>query len=321
MSMKSNMFMLMILFFILFSVSSSTWWSMWVGMELTGFMFSCWLAFYETPKMKLKVFIYFIIQLISSSAFFMSNIMMSHLNNSFMVYLNSYSLMMKMGGFPFHTWMFSIIENLDYKKFFFLMTMMKLIPMAAMNMTEFTQLFLLTSLGGMFLAPSSYQLGSLRLILTYSSIIHISWMILALKQSKFLFLFYFSCYMILMFVIIKILILQFNKMSKLKELMSIYLSPSTLMIWLISIYSMIGIPPFLMFYPKFWVINFLMESNQWIYSLIIIIMSFLPVYFYSKFVFMVTLNTKMMMKHYFYKKVTMPFFFFFFLIFFFNYLF
>nr|YP_010872776.1 NADH dehydrogenase subunit 2 [Laemobothrion maximum]WGU50340.1 NADH dehydrogenase subunit 2 [Laemobothrion maximum] len=286
------MFTLVILFFSFLTPTKNSWWGKWNKMELAGFSFIGWLSSYESSKTKLKVFIYFIIQLIASALFFLSNIMMHFSSNKFMSYLSMIALILKVGGFPFHYWMYSIVENMSYYKLFFLMTIMKLAPFMAMSYIQFNLLILLISMSGLLMAPNSYQLGSIRFLLTYSSIIHVSWMIMTLTISKMMFLLYFFCYMTTMLITIQILVMQYTNLNQLKEMMINFQKTSHITIWLLVTYSMMGLPPFLMFYPKFWSAMFLISNSQWMPASILIILSFLPSYFYSKLVFLMLLNIK-----------------------------
>uniref|UniRef100_A0AAU8G9L7 NADH-ubiquinone oxidoreductase chain 2 n=1 Tax=Colposcenia ignota TaxID=3230277 RepID=A0AAU8G9L7_9HEMI len=283
-----------------FSVSSNSWMTIWMGMEINLIMFLI-LNFKSknmfTSESSMK---YFLIQSLGSLFILIS------LSTNNLIYENwplpdMYSIplamMLKSGLAPLHSWTPPIISKMSYINIFLFLTMQKIIPLMVcfcswMNILMLSCLanVILGSLGGI-------TQSSLIKIMIFSSINNSGWMIMSLSQSFSLFIMFFSSYTILTLVLMYWLyktqlkwIIQI-KMTDLNTKFSIY---STMM-------SLSGLPPLLGFFPKWMIINYMF--NKMIYTTsLMIITSVMMMFFYIKmamtsmFMFNLSLKNKSNLK-------------------------
>nr|ALR69367.1 NADH dehydrogenase subunit 2 [Bemisia tabaci] len=205
-------------------------------------------------------------------------------------YLCSFILVLgmlaKMGMFPFHFWLIMVCGKLEWTGFFVLSTIMKLIPLILLY-------YLFSMLSFFFVTASSVIFGSLmglnnnviQKMMGYSSMITMCWLIYSMSISLYLFLGYFTGYMIMLFWLVNVLTkynvfyvnqFKFNSMNlDMKIVIFIYgLSIS-------------GFPPFLGFLIKWLVINYFWHLGFKFVVSFMILTSVLTVYFYLQMIFFV----------------------------------
>nr|YP_010890543.1 NADH dehydrogenase subunit 2 [Eomenopon denticulatum]WIM51549.1 NADH dehydrogenase subunit 2 [Eomenopon denticulatum] len=251
--------------------SSSSLWTMWLGLEMYNFSLIPWLYKQSSKISKDKIFKYFIIQMVSSSLFLMGVLL--EISSSLLVI----SMVMKLGGFPFHMWVVIMLENMSWKKLEILLTLSKMTGLLIMSMINPTlsslspyMLGVLTPLGGL-------KEMSVRKLFSLSSISHLSWMFMIICQSPSLTLIYFLSYWLVLSVGCKFMYML--NIHSLKDLMmpsSMKLSGTILMIVLM------GFPPFFGFVPKFLTIKLMAESSYIILLLFMCVSSIFPMYMYIK---------------------------------------
>nr|QIV24627.1 NADH dehydrogenase subunit 2 [Rhipidocerus australasiae] len=274
----------------LITVSSYSWMSMWMGLEINLLSFiplmsdqknlypsESALKYFITQVMASTILLFSIISMINLNEFFNSN-----LNYLFLMIFNS-SLLTKLGAAPFHFWFPEVMEGLSWMNCLILLTWQKLAPMVIlMNSSKMTSFF---SWMILFSALVSGILGlnqiSLRKIMTYSSINHIGWMLGAMMNSQSIWLIYFITYSVISINIIVI----FNTLKTfyLKQLFN-SLKTNKLLNFFFSLnfLSLGGLPPFLGFFPKWLTINSLVENGFLVNSLMLILSSLVTLFFYMR---------------------------------------
>nr|YP_009306436.1 NADH dehydrogenase subunit 2 [Ricania speculum]AOP19357.1 NADH dehydrogenase subunit 2 [Ricania speculum] len=231
------------------ALSSSSMLMTWMMMEINLMAFLPILT--KSKSMKDQPMKYFIIQSLASSMMLMSMLMNSMTESplSASIMLMS-SLLMKMGLIPFHMWVPMIMKTMTWENCLIIMTIQKIIPTMLVSQLTSLKLMMLPICASMIFAPvMAIKQLSLKTIMAYSSISNSPWMIMALVNSKSLFLMFFSVYTLVSFLITKkfkemnmIFMNQMNSKTK-KKSMSI----------IINILSMSGMPPMMGFFPK-WLI-------------------------------------------------------------------
>nr|ALO70249.1 NADH deshydrogenase subunit 2 [Acrotona obfuscata] len=292
------MFLMILIFGSLISISSNSWLGIWLGLEINL------LAFIPLIQEKNNIFSsesslkYFLTQALASilllfALIFMSKNLMILKNseNTIMIIFNS-ALLTKMGMAPFHFWFPEVIEGLNWLNCLILLTWQKLTPMIlVMYNMNFHYFFLIIIIFSMIISGCmGINQVSMRKILAYSSINHMAWMISAMFFSETIWLNYFMVYSILsinLIIIFKILnifylpqlIMSLNK----NFLMKLFFSFNFL--------SLGGLPPFLGFYPKWLTINFLL-MNHWItMSFIMVILTLLTLFYYTRLIYSILIFT------------------------------
>nr|AXS65791.1 NADH dehydrogenase subunit 2 [Curculionoidea sp. 10 KM-2017] len=246
----------------LISISSISWFSMWMGLEINLLSFIPLISKYKNLYSSESAIKYFMIQAIASIILLMSMIIFSmnfSLNNSSLM-MNS-ALFLKMGAAPFHFWMPEIIEGLSWFLTFTMLTWQKIAPMILLmyniSSISFFMIFIFSSM----IISTLFNLNqsSLRKILVFSSINHIGWMlsIIYINQTIWLiyFLIYFFLSMKLIFMFFSLNIFNFNQISLFSN------SKLFKLFFLVNFFSLGGLPPFLGFFSKWIILNELLMLN------------------------------------------------------------
>nr|YP_010290256.1 NADH dehydrogenase subunit 2 [Heniocha apollonia]ULO26075.1 NADH dehydrogenase subunit 2 [Heniocha apollonia] len=287
---SNKMFFIFILFSsTLISISSNSWFGCWIGLEINLLSF---IPLISSPinllasEASLK---YFLTQSIASINFLfvillkMMLLKNFFLNNIMAIMINS-SLLMKMGSAPFHFWFPNIVEGLSWINNFILMTWQKISPMILLSYYfNMNFLYLIIIFNVIIGAIGGLNQTSLRKLMAFSSINNLGWMISAIMISETLWIFYFSFYS---FLISILCFFFFNlNMFFINQLFMNNLMPMIKINLLINFLSLGGLPPFLGFFPKWTMINFLIINNFFFLTFFLIMMSLIIIFFYLRIIY------------------------------------
>nr|WEF74779.1 NADH dehydrogenase subunit 2 [Parnassius acdestis] len=287
---SNKMFFYFILFFsTLISISANSWLGCWIGLEINLLSFIPLISNSKNLLSSEAALKYFLTQSIASINFLFSILLKMillknfEINNLFSILINS-SMLMKMGSTPFHFWFPNIIEGLSWFNCFILMTWQKISPMILLsyymnnNFLMFIMIFnvIVGTMGGI-------NQTSLRKLLSFSSINNLGWMLAALMMTENLWIFYLMMYSFL----ISIMCIFFNMLNiyYINQLFIMNMKFSLKMSLLINFLSLGGLPPFLGFFPKLIIINFLIMNKLFIISFIFIMMSLIMLFFYIRIMY------------------------------------
>nr|WIL96416.1 NADH dehydrogenase subunit 2 [Pseudomiza obliquaria] len=289
--MNSNkMFFIFILFFsTMISISSNSWFGCWIGLEINLMSFIPLISKSNnllTSEASLK---YFLTQSIASINFLfyiilkMTLLKNFEINNFMMMMINS-SMLMKMGAAPFHFWFPNIIEGLSWFNNFILMTWQKITPMILLSYYFNKNLLILSIMLSIIIgAIGGLNQTSLRKMMAFSSINNLGWMISSIMISENLWMFYLIMYSFL----ISIMCLFFFMMNTyfINQLYILNMKPLIKINLLINFLSLGGLPPFIGFFPKWIIINFLMMNYYYFLTFIFIMMSLIMLFFYIRIIY------------------------------------
>nr|QNJ33250.1 NADH dehydrogenase subunit 2 [Elaptus prionoides] len=288
-----------ILFFItmisgtLIAVSSYSWMSMWIGLEINLLSIIPLLSDSKNLYPSESALKYFITQSLASAILLFSIIMTLNLSelvntplNSFTVMIMNSALLTKMGAAPFHAWFPEVMEGLSWGNCLIMLTWQKIAPMVLIMLNPPMPLFMSSII--IFSAVLGGILGlnqiSLRKIMAYSSINHIGWMLGSMLNSQSIWLIYFTTYSIISINIV--LILKLFNIFYLKQLFSsLNASKSSKFFFILNFLSLGGLPPFLGFFPKWLTINNLVQNGFYALSAVLIVFTLITLYFYLRITF------------------------------------
>nr|WNO18628.1 NADH dehydrogenase subunit 2 [Tagiades gana gana] len=282
-------FFYMLIFSTFISISSNSWMGCWIGLEINLLSFIPLISnsnnlFSSEASLK-----YFLTQSIASINFLFSILLKMiymknfEINNFFSILINS-SLLMKMGSAPFHFWFPNIIEGLSWLNCFILMTWQKITPMILLsyyfNMNFLMFIMMINTVIG---AISGINQTSLRKLMSFSSINNLGWMLFAIMISESLWLIYFFLYSFL----VMILCFLFYNMNTyfINQLFMFNMNFLLKFLLLINFLSLGGLPPFLGFFPKWMIINFMILNKFFIMTFIFIMMSLITLFFYIRIIY------------------------------------
>uniref|UniRef100_UPI0030FEF0E9 NADH dehydrogenase subunit 2 n=1 Tax=Amblyomma breviscutatum TaxID=3134081 RepID=UPI0030FEF0E9 len=258
----------MILLTIMVTLSSSYWFIYWLMMEMNLLMF---LPIMNSKKKNNAncLVTYFVIQAFSSTLFFFSSVCFSMLNLFFFEFMIMISIMIKLAVIPFHFWLTSLSELINYSSLFMILTLQKIIPLFILMMNKLEMMVLFALISSIFGSLLLFNLKSLKKILIFSSISHQGWLMILLAMNSNFWLSYMFIYSLLIYKISKIFeknnFLLTNSFFKKKNSINEKISIATLML------SLGGMPPFTGFMMKF--ISILIIVNNSIYVVMILILS------------------------------------------------
>nr|YP_010944827.1 NADH dehydrogenase subunit 2 [Abraliopsis morisii]WMC20979.1 NADH dehydrogenase subunit 2 [Abraliopsis morisii] len=295
------LFIMIMLMGTLFTLSSSHWLTMWMGLELNlmGFL----------PLMNIKgktleaesSMKYFIIQSLSSSLLIMASIMMyyftlswySMFSNTLISILIIFSLTLKLGGAPLHFWLPSITKKMAWLTLFLLLTWQKLAPLLMMTLMNsntliITTISIISTIVGSLMALNQ---TNLQLIITYSSISHLGWMLSSITFNNSITLVYFFNYVLISIPLLNML----SKTSGDHLFMLTQKNNMNNLIIVSLILSLAGLPPLLGFMSKFIILLSLIQNNMIILTIIMFLGTLISLYFYLNLSLMMMIKSYMML--------------------------
>nr|YP_009538296.1 NADH dehydrogenase subunit 2 [Neolucanus maximus]AXU40283.1 NADH dehydrogenase subunit 2 [Neolucanus maximus] len=275
----------------LMASSSSSWFGMWMGLEINLLSFIPLMKSTKNMYASEAALKYFIIQAIASTILLFSVIMMStnflysiHSNIMNMA-LNS-SLLLKMGAAPLHFWFPEVAEGLSWTTNMLLLTWQKIAPMVLFLYSNKTVMFIfIIVMSCMWVSGIIGQNQvSLRKIMAYSSINHIGWMIAASLFQEMIWVMYLLIYSIITLNIL-IVFKNLNIQMINQMLMIMKMNPQMKMFFVMNFLSLGGLPPFLGFLPKWMTVQLLSEYQFPVLAVTMIITTLMTLYFYMRLTF------------------------------------
>ena len=285
-------FFIMIFLGSFISISRCNWIYVWVGLEINLLSFIPIISYgYNRIEVECSVK-YFLVQAIGSCiillGFFSYNIFNFYIINAYYIfYIIFISLILKIGIFPFHQWFPQIMGGLNWLTCFLLSVFQKLSPsmIICYIIDLFNNFFLciVGCLGSLLGGLIGINQSQLRLLLSYSSIGHIGWILCSIYISFNAFFFYFLVYS---FINLRIMILFDLYPFKLIRVSRLNIFPFNIIIFIsFTFFSLGGLPPFLGFYPKFFVLLHLLYYNLYTYRFLLIISSLINLFYYISIFF------------------------------------
>uniref|UniRef100_UPI0030E1F31C NADH dehydrogenase subunit 2 n=1 Tax=Thrips brunneus TaxID=3118777 RepID=UPI0030E1F31C len=279
---QKNLFLMSLISSIFICLSSSSFLSMWMSMEINLFSMIPLISMNQKIFSEKSTMMYFLIQSISSSIIIISISLNSETLKSFSISLIFMAIFMKLGMFPFHFWMISTIEGMEWNLAFLMMTLQKMIPISVLMMFIHQKMIILFCLMNSFIvAISGITMFSMRKILGFSSVNHLSIMLITMILSKKAFKMYFLIYSFMTFSATKSL--KTTNTNFIFQTMTVFKhNKMNNLINLILFLSMAGIPPLLGFMPKMITILLMLKSTMMMSVLIILILNTLSTFFYLR---------------------------------------
>nr|QTK03070.1 NADH dehydrogenase subunit 2 [Sycobia sp. 2 JXW-2020] len=293
------LFLPLYLFSLMLILMTNSWFSMWVVMEMNLIFYIPLLIFDKLCKAQNSM-TYFLIQALNSYIFLGTMMMMVMSNINEFLFILILILNFKLGMPPFLNWYLKLMMNMNWLNNFYLSVFQKIIPLLIMSyllnlnfqidMKPFILIIMLSSL--IYVVMLGYNLSSLKLIFTISSIVHMTWMLSLLLFNEIMFYRYFIIYLIISWMIMSL----FHSMniSSLNSLMMIYPSLKYY-IMMLMIFNLIGLPVFSGFMMKLFAVMEMLNYSK-LLTYILIMYSLLTMNIYFKLIYssslMVNLTSK-----------------------------
>nr|ALO76129.1 NADH deshydrogenase subunit 2 [Scirtidae sp. GENSP02] len=284
----------------LISISSFSWISTWMGLEINLMSFIPLINSKKNIYSSESSMKYFLVQALASSSFLFSVISLMILNslnefsliNSSMILMMNSSLIMKMGAAPLHFWFPEVMNKMNWSQSIMLLTWQKIAPMVLITYTFLNNSF------SYLIVIMSVTVGSIvglnqtimQKIMAYSSINHIGWMMSSLFFMENIWLIYFTIYSTI--TISLILIMKLFNIFSIKQLFQNMNNKSIIKFsFIINFLSLGGLPPFLGFLPKWIIIQNMINEKLIMMTMIMILMTIITLFFYLRITFSILMFT------------------------------
>nr|YP_010895301.1 NADH dehydrogenase subunit 2 [Verrallia virginica]WJW73892.1 NADH dehydrogenase subunit 2 [Verrallia virginica] len=285
------MFLMILISSSLITVSSNSWLSAWMGLEINLLSFIPLMSDNKNLISSETSLKYFLIQAIASSILLFSIILFMTKSNflNTMILKNDYSksmilssLMLKSGMSPFHWWFPNVMEGLSWMNCLILMTWQKIAPLTLISYLVTKFMFLLCIFSSVFIGSiMGLNQTSLRKLMAYSSINHLGWMLASMQSNELMWMIYFLFYSFLSFN----LIFMFNNfnLSHFNQLFSSFFNNKMIKLFLfLNFLSLGGLPPFIGFIPKWLVIQQMTFNNQSFLVFFMMLTTLITLFFYIR---------------------------------------
>nr|YP_003204785.1 NADH dehydrogenase subunit 2 [Cymbium olla]ACF04879.1 NADH dehydrogenase subunit 2 [Cymbium olla] len=303
----SLMFLVIMVTGTLFSVSSIHWLAIWSGLEINLIGFLPVLVYGKKISESESAVKYFIIQAMGSSMLIFGSLIIytstfswEMVNSGVMGIIGGFitlisGLFIKLGLFPFHYWLPSVMAGLSWLSCLLLTTWQKVAPLylmvCLMELNQSYEVFLILCMIG---AGSSVMggLGGLnqtqvRALLAYSSIGHLGWIVFAIVHSEWVMKMYFAVYVMVSVCIFMSLWYKDSGMAKdldnLSEHNFLQLGVVVLLL------SLGGLPPMLGFISKLIVI-LVGAPKSYLFLMVMVIGSVMSLFYYLGLFFSMSLS-------------------------------
>nr|AXA45365.1 NADH dehydrogenase subunit 2 [Mitromorpha fischeri] len=298
----SYLFLCMMSLGTLLSVSSVHWLGIWAGLEINLIGFLPMLIYQKSVSESESAVKYFMIQALGSSFLMLGSLSFFNLSFSwemgnelmmetFGPFILFSGLFMKLGVFPFHYWLPSVMAGLPWFTCLLLATWQKLAPIfLLLCLFEVSQskvlvvMVLGVSVGSSLIGGiGGMNQTQIRPLLAYSSIGHLGWMSFTLTQSEWTLKVYFVIYIFVSIFLFLSLWMSNPKEMKNINNMNVMMVPYFCV--MILLLSLGGLPPLLGFIPKWLVISAGVENSWLLIILFLIVGSLMSLFYYLSLFF------------------------------------
>nr|YP_009503342.1 NADH dehydrogenase subunit 2 [Typhlosyrinx sp. MNHN IM 2013-18371]AXA45432.1 NADH dehydrogenase subunit 2 [Typhlosyrinx sp. MNHN IM 2013-18371] len=290
------MFLITMLIGTMISLSSTHWLGMWIGLEVNLIGFLPMIVYMKKTAEGESAVKYFITQAIGSAFIILGSLLTFTLSFSWDLYniqmdwsigiwILLGGLLLKLGLFPFHYWLPSVMAGMSWFSCLILATWQKLAPLFLLVCLLELNLFQSIPVILCLIAVGSSLVGGigglnqtqLRALLAYSSIGHLGWMVFSAMMSEWAMKIYLMIYIMISLCLFTVLWL--SNVNSMKGVISVGNLYSYYVLVIILLLSLAGLPPLIGFMSKMMVILMAMV-NPWVYAIFIMIIGSLMSLFY-----------------------------------------
>nr|YP_009231995.1 NADH dehydrogenase subunit 2 [Tegula lividomaculata]AMA07356.1 NADH dehydrogenase subunit 2 [Tegula lividomaculata] len=271
----SFLFIFIFIFGSVMSLSSVHWIGIWLGLEINLIGFIPILVYGGVTQETESGMKYFVVQALGSGMLMMGSLISFNLlftwetlgsSNFVGLFIIAVGMMLKLGSFPFHFWLPSVMAGISWFSCLVLTTWQKLAPMFLLssiiekmwtlgNWINFLLIFMagMASLVGGIGGLNQTQI---RALLAYSSIGHVGWMLLCCVMGQSVLKVYFLVYFVISICIFLVLWSSENSMFSQTGSLSAEKAKSDSVYLIFMLLSLGGMPPLLGFVGKWMAIWF-----------------------------------------------------------------
>nr|YP_009756937.1 NADH dehydrogenase subunit 2 [Lepidocyrtus fimetarius]QIM14965.1 NADH dehydrogenase subunit 2 [Lepidocyrtus fimetarius] len=287
---SSLLFLMSLLLGSIMAISSNTWFTAWLGLEINLMSMIPLILIKLNQKLTESSIKYFMVQALSSVVmiisvnFNMQTSEMSIMNlPEIMLFL---SLLIKSGVPPFHFWFPQMINFMNWTQCFIMFTWQKIAPLILMTYIYSPYLVIAAAASTLTGSLGGLNQKKIKMMMAYSSISHAGWLVISSSMSLSLWLVYFLAYSsITLSVIYPIHLDKIKFINEMKQNPKIN-NLTTAM----NLLSLGGLPPFLGFSMKLSVITSMMNFYLSSLTILFIFPAMISLFYYLRIIYMNLLN-------------------------------
>nr|YP_010974610.1 NADH dehydrogenase subunit 2 [Pomacea aulanieri]WNR57063.1 NADH dehydrogenase subunit 2 [Pomacea aulanieri] len=314
------LFMMVLGFGTLLSLSSVHWLGIWAGLEINLIGFIPILVYKKEAASSESAVKYFVAQAIGSSLLILGSLVGFSpsfswnfadllLHDQYILSLSVVimALILKMGAFPLHYWLPSVMAGLQWMPCLILVTWQKVAPIFLMvSFFEVHYMFWLSMMVALVGAGSSMTGGvggigqtQIRVLLAYSSIGHLGWIMFSAMVSELVTSMYFFIYIVISIsIFFNLWIVDMKNMYNMKSFMQ--KSNISIVNILVLLISLGGLPPLLGFVSKMIVIAGSVSHNFLFMLSFLVLGALMSLFYYLSLFFSLYLGYSSILKTKFY---------------------
>uniref|UniRef100_A0AAU6PCJ7 NADH-ubiquinone oxidoreductase chain 2 n=1 Tax=Dusuna sp. TaxID=3133678 RepID=A0AAU6PCJ7_9HEMI len=262
---------------VIISLTCNSWIMIWSGMELFLLSFIpyfCNFSFVSSES-SMK---YFLVQGMSSSLFIFNVFFLLLENYYFFSFFLCFSLLLKLGCAPLHSWVVGVVSGMSYDSLFIFFCFSKLPPFFLLSyLCMGFNFFVLMSL--VFGSVGGLGYSSMKKLMGFSSIFNLGFLIYLINVGS-LWSFYFLVYTFMIFFIFMFLLNY--ELNYLNQFYSGTMSLSSKISFWILFLSLGGMPPMIGFFIKLISIEYSILNNDYFITSFMIFFSLVVMFFYIR---------------------------------------
>jgi NADH-quinone oxidoreductase subunit N len=255
-------------------INRDDWFLLWLGLEVNIITFIIFIYKLNSILSIESCLKYFFIQRIGSAIL----IRLFYLKKDWLDLCLLLVLSYKIGAGPFFFWFPSVCSGISWFSFFILISFQKIIPLILIRFLISKILYIIVIISLLFGVFGSFNQKNLKLLIAYSSVYHLGWILLCINTNDLYWGLYLIVYILVVFPIV--IFMQYYNVEDILNIMKV--KYSYYLIFLILRIS--GIPPFLGFFLK-WFAFIIIFNYDLFFIIFIIICSVVIFYIYFRLVY------------------------------------
>ena len=278
-------------------VRTNSWFGVWIRFGVNLIAFLPLIVKNINIEERKALIIYFLMQVLGSVLFLLGLTYFQSIFNELIAkkcrwlrLIIIFALSIKLGLFPFYSWVLKVVRNSRLIRIFLIFTLQKFGPLCIIGALNFSReinillinLFIFSRIVG---AIGGFNQSQIQLLLGYSSINHTGWMGFRFGLRINLLIFYFFIYsLLILFFIHSLYTISIIKVRRL-----VYI-PICFIYFILSMLRIGGIPPLLGFFVKWIVVTSMIKENLVFWIALLITASLVILRYYLLYIIPYFLN-------------------------------
>uniref|UniRef100_A0A650DI20 NADH-ubiquinone oxidoreductase chain 2 n=1 Tax=Cyrtodactylus biordinis TaxID=2173847 RepID=A0A650DI20_9SAUR len=283
------------------TLSSNHWLLAWLGLELNTLSILPMIMKSNHPRATEATTKYFMIQATAATMILLASIMNAWQTGQWTIYhttptstlMATTAIMLKLGVAPVYLWYPQVLQGTTMNTALLISTWQKLAPLALLymmyNTLDHTMLLLLGLTSSLVGGWAGLNQTQVRMIMAFSSIAHMGWLITAMTLSPDLTTLTMITYMMMTIATFAPLATMTKTITDVGTTWPA--SPPTLTTTMIMLMSLGGLPPLTGFMPKLLILKELTTTGLTTFATLILLSSLPSLFFYIRLAYLTMLTT------------------------------